>query len=652
MSTDKELYEKEKVEGWKNADNWCAKNVAAFLEARNKGDFETEFSIMCRKLKIICGEEHFVYFLDTNFRILSSPYNLTPNYEQILLKGFNDMYLSEDSIFGIRANQILWSIEEFIDRIIVTLKEEQPKNYEQKIKWFSNMRNGVPETFEEAIQRILFVNQLIWQSGSHLVGLGKLDDLLWSWYERDLKIGRLTREEASDILKDMCRQLHQYYWYKSSGLLGDTGQAIVVGGSDENGNYVYNDLTLLFIEVMKELQISEPKVILRVNKQIPYEIWQMALDCMKTGVGSPLIANDDVIIPRLIDFGIEPKDAYCYATSACWEPLIPGKSSSMNNEYSLCYMEVLYNLLTEEKLEQIHTFEELKKRFYFYLKREIQRIEKLLFQREYYRNTLYSLFMEGCKESGKDIIEGGAKYHNMGITTVSLGNTINALFNIEKYVFQEHRYSLVDVKKMCVLDYEGYPEALSIVRINDKQYGFDHSEVISLANEILRFVTKHTKDFRTPIDGKLKVGVSSPSYISDGERGKASFDGRREGEPYLVHISNENADSYTEILNFAAKLDYNENRFNGNVVDFMISPDFIENNKEKLIQVLKAGLNMGVFEFQMNVISSETLIEAKKNPDKYLNLIVRVWGFSAYFTELSESYQDLLISRALKNEGK
>ena len=113
----------------------------------------------------------------------------------------------------------------------------------------------------------------------------------------------------------------------------------------------------------------------------------------------------------------------------------------------------------------------------------------------------------------------------------------------------------------------------------------------------------------------------------------------------------ENLNNITELCNFASKLNYGKHGFNGNVVDFTMTPTFVRDNLEKFTQLMKGSINAGVFQMQMNVIDSRTLIEAKKNPAKFPNLIVRVWGFSAYFKDLPYEYQDYVIERALKNEA-
>ena len=177
-----------------------------------------------------------------------------------------------------------------------------------------------------------------------------------------------------------------------------------------------------------------------------------------------------------------------------------------------------------------------------------------------------------------------------------------------------------------------------------------------LKDELQGFVpveqaTEIMKDYKNYLGGKYKFGLSAPSYIDASVNFPASLDGRKNGEPFGVHISTDASNGYTELMQFASKLDYGENRFNGNVVDFMVSPDFIENNFDKFVQFLLLSVKNGFFEMQMNVVSSKTLIEAKKNPDKFPNLIVRVWGFSAYFNDLPEQYKNYLIERTLKNES-
>ena len=149
---------------------------------------------------------------------------------------------------------------------------------------------------------------------------------------------------------------------------------------------------------------------------------------------------------------------------------------------------------------------------------------------------------------------------------------------------------------------------------------------------------------------EFKVGLSSPSYITGSEAVAATFDGRGAGEPFNVHISANKGIAPTELLMFASKLDYSENRLNGNVVDFIAAPSILKENFSKFLDLLTTAIASGVYQMQINVLDSKTLLAAKSNPENYRTLVVRVWGFSAYFVELPEQYQDVLIKRALESE--
>jgi formate C-acetyltransferase len=157
--------------------------------------------------------------------------------------------------------------------------------------------------------------------------------------------------------------------------------------------------------------------------------------------------------------------------------------------------------------------------------------------------------------------------------------------------------------------------------------------------------------YKNKFGGDYKFGLSSPSYVNGSIYSEASLDGRKKNTPYNVHISSTGQTAYTELINFASNLDYSINKYNANVVDFIVSPNIIDNNYEKFVDFLMISLQSNFFEIQMNVVSSKTLIEAKNNPELFPNLIVRVWGFSAYFNDLPLEYKDVLISRALDCEG-
>lgn len=630
----------------------------------NKGmdkSYDEVFSVICQNVEITVTNQRFVYFIDSGCVMDTTKgyryENLTPDYQKVLTGGLNDLKYSEaecTNTFCKSYNGVIDGMIELSQRIVNRLEEQKPDNYTEKIEWFARMVDKQPAGLEEAIQRLLFVNQIFWQTDHRLVGLGAWDLLLEPFYTKEVKNGTLIKEEAVGIIQDLMDVLHDNYEYKSNVLMGDTGQIFVLGYTDAEGNYHCNEVTYLILEALKNRKYPDPKVLLRINKDTPIELLKLAIDSVASGIGSPLFANDEVIIPKLIEFGIEPQHACYYTTSACWEPLIGGMSTSMNNMTVLNYMRSLDNFLNRERLSEITDFARLKQVYLQYLKRNLNAVKRVLQQPRFQYNPLLSVFTRGCYESKKDVSEGGAIYKNVGITSVAMGNTINALMNIKKYVFERKELTLLDVKQMLASNFEGderYGKYCEILKKSSRWYGTDEEEIIDLTNEILHITTEHTKDFQNYLGGRLKFGLSGSAYMDAAREFPASFDGRKRGEPFAVHISNENNGSYTEIVNFAGRMDYGENRFNGNVVDLMMNPDYMQKNKEKFVDFIIAAVYSGFFEMQMNVVSSKILMEAKENPDAHPGLIVRVWGFSSYFNDLPEEYKEVLIRRALQNEA-
>lgn len=650
-----------------NAKNSFLKTICKTMvikQAKNKGEqIKQLFSKV--NLESLKEEEKFYYsidFLKHLYNENSIIANFSIDYSDILNNSLNDYKskinkykenaikrdIKDKIIFYDSEIQTIEAIEILIDRIVekVTL-EKGAKNIIRNLK---NIKIDKATNFEDALQRILFFNQLLWQTGHFLNGLGRLDMVLQPYYENELK-GKTNKKQIKGLLKEFIRILHKYYNFKSNSLMGDTGQVIILGGMNANGEYEYNDLTYLFIEVIEELQLPDPKVLLRVSKNMPRDLMEKSLKCIKTGIGCPLFANDDVIVPKLIDFGIEEKDAYNYGTSACWEPHIIGKSISQNNIATINYVKPLNNLLDKENLEKIVSIDDLLEIYKKYLSVEIETIKKHLDTIVWETDSLLSLFIQDSIKNGKDIANGGAKYSNYGLLTVGLANTIDSIFNIEKIVYQEKKMSLKELNEYRKNNFNNSIEFVKELKNNTEKYGKDTEKAIYLSNEIFNFTSECTKNYKNLFNGGLKIGLSSPAYIDEGSISSASLDGRKQGEPFSVHISADMSDAYTELMQFASKLDYNENRFNGNVVDFFVSPNFIEDNFDKFVDFLMLSIKAGFFEIQMNVVSSKTLIEARKNPEKFPNLIVRVWGFSSYFKDLPDEYKDYIIERALRSEG-
>lgn len=578
---------------------------------------------------------------------------LPPNYNNIICHSIIDLIKMNEQKKSPIAQQnidLLTVILNYLDRIISEIDKKIEENSQAKDNllksrtYFERMKLYPADTLEEGMQRVLFWSSLFWQTRHTLVGLGRLDKVFEKLKLPDKEV------ETKHLIIDFYDALHNYYTYKSNAILGDTGQIIILGGTEENGQYFYNHLTYSFIKAMVEFKKPDPKLLLRVSSETPEDLLEIATTCIATGIGCPLLANDEVIIPSLEDFGYSHKDACNYVTSACWETLSYGKSWGRGNLADINFAKVLVNTYKSSEFTTCKSFDELIDLYIKYLVEEVRECLKRITAIKWENNPLMTLFTEGCMESEKGMEEGGAVYHDYGILSVGMANAIDSLFNIKNLAFSENNsFTLKELKEAGLKDYEGNDYLKKQLSLNE-YYGHDDDEVIKVVSTLIDVIDKICNTYRNPYGGKVKFGLSSPNYVSQGQLCGATLDGRNANQPLSVHISGKNGISYTELINFAGALDYSGYKVNAGVVDYFVSPELIRNNFKKFVMFLKMSIETGFFEMQLNVVSSKTLIEAKEKPELFPDLIVRVWGFSAYFKDIPEEYQDVLIQRAIYNE--
>lgn len=623
-------------------------------------DKATQIESMMSMIKIeINPEAIFQCWIDKGlytYKLFNMTDNIPPNYDTVINNSINDLIdkyrAYENNTVANNNIIILKGVCKYINRIVSALEyaKKSTNKYEKQlnnsIRIFTNMITEPANSLEDAFQRIIFWSSLFWQSNHRLVGLGRLDKLL----------GHLSAKmgdpEKYNLIKEFYNTIHKDYQFKSNRVsLGDTGQIIVLGGKEQDGTYFCNDLTYAFINVLLDIKLPDPKILLRVSDNMPDDLLKLALKCISTGIGCPLLSNDDVIIPALEGFGYSLEDACNYVTSACWEPLAYGKSLEKNNIYDINFAAALIETYKDEAFNGNIKYIDLINLYKSKLKNEINFKLNLLNSIQWEKDPLMSLFTYGCLEKGKDISEGGAIYNDYGFLSVGMSNAVNSLLNIKHLIYSDNPVmTMEEIKGAGINNYEN--EKLNKILSTTRYFGRDDSEIIELTSEIMDYASKSIENYRNIFGGKVKFGLSSSNYMEIGKHTAATLDGRKMNEPLGVHISNPNGVSFTELVNFASKLDYFGNKSNGNVVDFFVNPDMFNDEFDKFVLFIKRAIVAGFFQMQMNVVSSDTLIEARNNPDKYPDLIVRVWGFSAYFNDLPKEYKELLIKRAISSEEK
>lgn len=649
----RELYRHEKRIGGcqKSKLSYFIKNINSVRVYQGKNSAEAIAMMFCRLTASIQTDGHFFYSLirgETWSHEFGLFGNTTVDYRLLLDNSLQDLLLDGNDDYAQKNNQFVNALIVYAERVADEIMKSENNYKKEMAKNLRSIATSRAKSFEEALQRILFTNQILWQTGHKLNGLGNLDSILYSYYKDDLKRGVLKYDAAKKLIEEFCYILHGYYEDKSNCLVGDTGQTIILGGSDENGFYQRNELTDIFIDVIMDLHLPDPKLLFRVNKNIPDDLLHKAVRCIATGIGSPLLANDDVIIPAMCNFGYKREDAVNYAVAACWEPIVPGKTFELNNVGSINYAKPLIKLFNSDV--DYKQYDDLLNDYLYSLKKYVNQLICNTSDLVLNEDIVMSIFMPECRKNRKDITEGGLPYNHIGFTGVGMGCAVNSLLSLKKLVYEDKIYTLENIENALKSNFADYGKMQQSMLNSEVKYGRDIKEVVELTEKIVSTVEDCCNQRRTVLGGNFKFGLSSPSYIDAGELTGATPDGRKSGEPFSTHISCDDGIAHTELMQFAGKLDYSGARLNGNVVDFIVAPTFLTENIDKFVIFLKQSIKLGFFELQMNVVDSKTLIAARKNPEAFPNLIVRVWGFSAYFKDLPDEYKDVLIQRALQAE--
>lgn len=607
-----------------------------------------QFERLLRQFKPAPLESTYFYPLDDRLVFIQPPdctsiASLSPDYAEVLRLNLEDLRPKDArSPFAQSMELTIQAILRVSAKAAARLEQQGTARSRQVATYLRRLPTAPPASFDEALQKILFYNGLLWQNRYLHNGLGRLDLVLAPYYDADLQAGRITRAQAHDMLKAFIRQLGAHTRFKSIKLIGDTGQVIMLGGRTASQPSFEHDLTFLFLDSFRELNIPDPKCILRVGAHTSDKLWLAASTCMATGCGSPLLVNEDLVIPLMQEHGYSAEDSLQVAIGACWEPYVIGKSFDQTNVSPALFPLLAFtDLLRQLPDTPIPGFESFLDHYEQQVRQALPPPAQTV---RFTPAPLLSLLFPDCQANQKDLTEGGTRYNYHGRQVVGLPNTINALLNIKQLAFDTPKFTLPELARILETNYEGREDVRQLVLRSPLQFGSTHPDVVQLTQRIMQMLSRVT-DQHTINGHKARIGFASSRYVDSAEGIPASLDGRKASAPVAAHIIPLSPDiDIAEALDFGGALTYTTHWLNGNVVDFIIPPAF-QADLPALAKILKHGVHRGAYEIQLNVLSHEQLKDAKAHPEKYPNLIIRVWGFSAYFTDLPVAYQDEFIRR-------
>jgi pyruvate formate-lyase/glycerol dehydratase family glycyl radical enzyme len=563
--------------------------------------------------------------------------------------------------------------------------EDRRKELERISKNCGHISTEPPENFWQALQLTFFV-QLVLQieSNGHSVSLGRMDQYLYSFYRNDIARGILSRRFASELLENTWIKLltinkirpwsHTQF---SAG--GPLYQNVTIGGQHTDGTDAVNDLSFLILESVGKMKLPQPNLSVRFHRNISDEFMMACIHVIEEGFGMPAFNNDEIVIPGLLRLGVEHDDAYNYSAIGCIEIAVPGKWGYRCTGMSFLnlmrvFLASLYDGLDRYSGKTFHkgtgnfvdfeSFDDIRGawqeqiRYYALKTTEIDAAVDTALE-ELVPDILCSAFVDDCIGRGKTIKEGGSKYDFVSGLQVGIANLGNSLAVIKKLVFEEGRISKRELIEAIESNFDGSDgEKIRQLCLNfAPKYGNDDDYVDLLLrdaySEFIRELDKyHTTRFnRGPIGCRYYAGTSSISAnVPNGAVVAATPDGRKAWMPLAEGSSPSSGTDIlgpTAVFKSVSKLP-TEKIMGGVLLNQKLSPTAIgtDSGRKKLIAMLRTFFaDLKGWHVQYNIVSREILLAAKREPERYRDLIVRVAGYCAFFTTLSPETQDDIIAR-------
>lgn len=497
-------------------------------------------------------------------------------------------------------------------------------------------------SFREALQFFRIIHYALWAEGNYHNTVGRFDKYMMPYLKADLESGSITEDEAYELLLDFFLSFNIDSDMYNGIQQGDNGQSMMLGGSDGHGGEICNLLTMMCLKASGELKLIDPKINLRVTKKTPFEMYEKGTELTAVGLGFPQYSNDDTVIPALVKLGYKPEDAADYTVAACWEFIIPGLGMEIANIGAMSYPKAVDHAF--HRLGEMKSFDEFLDAVRDGIAAQCEDIMAKVHDVWFVPSPFLELLYGGREVAKKNI------YNNFGIHGTGISCAADSISAVKKYLFDEKSITAEEYIKAVDSDFEGYDELLHRLRYETPKTGSDCDDADVWLVRLTEMFSSCLEGKKNERGGIWRAGTGSAMfYLWHAAEIGASPDGRRKGEPFAANYSPSlfaKIDNPVDIVKSYTKPDLGR-VINGGplTLEFDASIFSTDENRTKVASLVRYFITRGGHQLQLNAVSREALLDAQKHPENYGHLIVRIWGWSAYFVELDREYQDHVIRR-------
>jgi formate C-acetyltransferase len=548
---------------------------------------------------------------------------------------------------------------------------EEKENYLQVRQHLANVPENPPTNFYEAVQSLWFMYAFQRLMGNW-PGIGRIDEMLGPWLQKDLDEGLLDLNEAREILAHFW--IHGCEWIGAFAGRGSGDaqhyQNIILSGVDRDGVEVTNDVTYLVLEIVEELHISDFPIAVRINSNSPQKLLETIARVQRHGGGIVALYNEEVVIQGMVDFGYSLEEARCFTNDGCWEILIPGKSTFSYSPFdTLTFLHQVLGLhetakdldnpldvgtTDKESFPDYPTFDSL---YQAYLVRLSQHLDWFHSAADgAWANgqaaPLLSLLVEDCIARGRGYYNRGAHYNVLAPHAGGLANTANSLLVIKTLVYDEQHLTLSEFIHILRNNWEGQVSLRQEITTRFEFYGNDSAVADGMMEKVFNDYTWIASQTRERNGVLRPPGISTfgreIEWVYSGGR-KASPDGHLEGEFLATNCSPSPGSDHkgpTAVINSYCRLDFTKTP-NCATVELKVHPDSIRGERgiQALVGLMKTFVHEKGMFVHIDVVDSEMLVDAQNHPEQYPNLAVRIAGWSARFATLNTDWQNMIIKR-------
>jgi pyruvate formate-lyase/glycerol dehydratase family glycyl radical enzyme len=530
-------------------------------------------------------------------------------------------------------------------------------------------------SFQEALQAMQFVlvaAQI--EDYESAFSIGRLDQLLWPYFQADINAGRLTEDGALELLQCFYIKVsHSIPLFDADVSLAFAGMTAfanaVVGGTDAEGNDATNPVSYLAVEAMRRVNTQQPNFGLRVHPGTPPEFLETVTQAMANGLQNIQFFSDEAIVPALVNRGVPLREARNYGIIGCVEPAVPGVSFT-SSDASLFNLGLCLELALNQGRGRLFTdqlglptadprrftciedvIEAYRQQVAYLVGLMVKALDVLAeVHAEFKPKSFISATTGDCLQRGLDLTWGGARYDFTGVQGIGSATVGDSLAALDALVFRDGHLSMDNLLEALDADFEGYEGLRQMLIHRAAKYGNDDETADRFTRLAAEIYCQQVSSHSNPRGGHYQPGLYSvTTHVALGLAVGATPDGRRAGAPLSQGISpaqGRDRHGPTAAMQSAARL--NHVLFsNGSAFNQKLNPAFLRGEKgpRTLSDLLTAYFKLGGMQLQWNLVDREMLQAAQQHPEDHRDLIVRVSGYSAHFTDLERVVQDDIISR-------